>query len=136
MSNYTTTVTGGVFTANFNLSKISTQTGRNLERVFIYLTPTNLPDVVSATLGYAVSWTPGTNSGGIVIPAANGTGSNTCTVRLDLNALVNATTTAEKDGVSKLTALGGSRTIYATVAIKTAGVNDALYSAPIQLQLP
>ncbi|MBO9682051.1 MAG: DUF3823 domain-containing protein [Flavisolibacter sp.] len=136
MSNFQTTYTGGVFTANFNLTKVSTNSARTLERVYIFLSPTNTPDIQSATIGLAKNWTPGTNSGGIVVPAANGSGSNTCTVKLDLVALVNSTATADKDAVQKLTSFGGNRTIFATVAVKTTGINDALYSDAIQLQLP
>ncbi len=128
MSGLTTTYTGGVFTATFNLTRPSTEANRNLERVNVYLTPTNMPDVVSATLGAARAFNPGTNAGGIVVPAAASTG-GTVTVRVDLNTL----TTGEKQFLS---ALGNNKTIYATVAVKTANVGDALYSDVIQLQLP
>lgn len=133
MSGLATTYTGGVFTATFNLTKPSTTAGRGLERVSIYLTPTNMPDVVSATVGAARSFIAGGISGpanpaGTVIPHTTSNG-GAVTVRFDLNTL----TTGEKQF---LRALGNNGTIWATIAVKTVGVNDALYSDVIKLQLP
>lgn len=128
MSGLATTYTGGVFTATFNLSRPSTEANRNLQNVIIYVTPTNLPDVVSATVGAAKSYNAGTNAGGVVVPAAASSG-GAVTVSFDLNTL----TTGQKEF---LNALGNNGTVWATIAVKTANVNDALYSDPIKLQLP
>lgn len=128
MNNLATTYTGGVFTATFNLTKPSADATKTLERVYIFLSPTNLPDIQSATQGVAKNWAAGFNAGGIVVPAANSTG-GPVTIRVDLNTL----TTGEKQF---LTAQGNTGTIYASVAVKTTLINDALYSKPIQLKLP
>jgi len=128
MSNLATTYTGGVFTATLTLTKPSANTARTLQYVAIYLSPTDLPDVASATVGAARNFNAGTNAGGIVVPAAASSG-GAVTVKVDLNTL----TTLEKN---QLLALGGGGTIWATVAVKTTGINDALYSDPIKLQLP
>ena len=128
MSNLATTYTGGVFTATFNLTRPTVQAGRTLERVYIFLSPTNVPDIQSSTQGANRNWAAGVNAGGIVVPtAASSTGA--VTVRVDLNTL----TGNEKDF---LRAFGGNGKIFASVAVKTNGVNDALYSNVIQLQLP
>jgi hypothetical protein len=123
-----TTYTGGVFTATFNVARVSTIAGRNLDRVYIFLSPTNLPDIQSATQGVAKNWVAGFNSGGIVVPAAASTG-GLVTVKLDLNTL----SAGEKQF---LKAFGNNSTIYASVAVRTTGITDALYSDAIQLQLP
>jgi len=123
-----TTYTGGIFTATFNLTKPSGNAARTLQNVTVYFTPTNLPDAVSATVGIAISFNAGTNSGGNIVPAAGGTG-GPVSVSVNLNTL----TTAQKQ---LLNALGGNGTIWATVAVKTNTVNDALYSDPIKLKLP
>ncbi len=128
MSGLATTYTGGVFTATFNLTKPSGNTTRTLQNVNIYFTPTNLPDAVSATVGAARSFNAGTNAGGIIVPASTSTG-GPVTVKVDLNTL----TTLEKQF---LRALGGNGTVWATIAVKTNTVNDAIYSDPIKLQLP
>jgi hypothetical protein len=128
MSNLVTTHTGGVFTATFNLTRPTAQAGRTLQFVAIYLSPTNVPDVQSSTQGAARTFNAGVNAGGIVVPTAvSSTGA--VTVRLDLNTL----TAGEKQF---LRAFGGSGNIFASVAVKTNGVNDALYSDVIPLQLP
>ncbi len=128
INNLEPTYTGGIFTAKFNLTKPSTNASRTLQNVTVYFTPTNLPDVVSATVGIAVSFAAGTNSGGNTVPASGGTG-GPVTVSVNLNTL----STAQKQ---LLNALGGNGTIWATIAVKTNSVNDALYSDPIKLQLP
>ena len=128
MSNLQTTYTGGVFTATFNLARVSTMAGRNLQYVAIYLSPTNTPDIQSATSGAARTFNAGTNSNGNVVPAAASVG-GAVTVSVDLNTL-----TAGQ--MQFLRAFGGNSTIYASVAVKTNGINDALYSDAIQLQLP
>ena len=128
MSGLQTTYTGGIFTATFNLTKPSPNTTRTLQNVTIYFTPTNLPDVVSATNGATRSFAAGANTGGIVVPAATSAG-GAVTVRVDLNTL----TTGEKQF---LRALGGNGTVWAAIAVKTTNINDALYSKPIKLQLP
>ena len=133
MSNLQTTYTGGVFTATFNLTKVTTQANRNLQYVAIYLSPTNFPDIVSATQGAVSTFDPtkpfraGTPAG-VVIPAPAGNG-GPVTLKFDLNTL----TTGEKQF---LRAFGGSGTIYASIGVKTNAVNDQLYSDAIQLQLP
>jgi len=128
MNNFATTYAGGVFTATFNLTKPSADATKTLQNVNIYITPTNLPDAVSATVGATRSFAAGVNAGGIVVPAAVSTG-GPVTVRIDLNTL----STGEKQF---LRALGGNGTVYATVAVKTLNINDALYSDVIKLQLP
>jgi hypothetical protein len=128
MNNLQTTYTGGVFTATFNVARVSTMAGRNLQYVAIYLSPTNLPDIQSATQGAARTFNAGTNSNGNVVPAGAGAGGNV-TVKWDLNTL----TAGEKQF---LRAFGGSGTIYASIGVKTTQVNDQLYSDVIQLQLP
>jgi hypothetical protein len=128
MSNLQTTYTGGVFTATFNLTKPTTQANRNLQYVAIYLSPTNLPDILSATQGATRTFNAGTNSNGNSVPAAASTG-GAVTIKVDLNTL----TTGEKQF---LRAFGGSGTIYASIGIKTSAVNDQIYSDAIQLQLP
>ena len=128
MSNLQTTYTGGVFTATFNLARVSTMAGRNLQYVQIYLSPTNFPDVVSATQGAVRRFDPGTNSGGNSVPAAASNG-GPVTIKIDLNTL----STGEKQF---LRAFGGSGTIYASIGVKTNAVNDQLYTDVIQLQLP
>lgn len=128
MNNFATTYTGGVFTATFDLTKPSTNATRTLQYVAVYFSPTNIPDIQSATQGAARTFNAGVNAGGIVVPAAASTG-GAVTIRVDLNTL----TTGEKQF---LRALGGGSTIFATVAVKTTNITDALYSKPIQLQLP
>lgn len=129
MSNLQTTYTGGVFTATFNVNKISTLNGgRNLQYVAIYLSPTDLPDIQSATQGATRTFNAGTNSNGNVVPAAASTG-GAVTIKVDLNTL----TTGEKQF---LRAFGGSGTIYASIGVRTDKVTDQLYSDAIQLQLP
>ncbi len=128
MSNLQTTYTGGVFTATFNVAKVSTIAARTLQFVSIYLSPTGLPDIQSATQGAARTFNAGTNSNGNVVPAAAGTG-GAVTIKIDLNTL----TAGEKQF---LRAFGGSGTIYASIGVKTTAVNDQLYSDAIQLQLP
>jgi hypothetical protein len=127
-SNLQTTYTGGVFTATFNVAKVSASAARTLQYVAIYLSPTNLPDIVSATQGAVRTFNAGTNSNGNVVPAAASTG-GVVTVKIDLNTL----TAGEKQF---LRAFGGSGTIYASIGVKTTAVNDQLYSDAIQLQLP
>jgi hypothetical protein len=132
VSGLTTTFTGGtggvtgVFTATFNLAKVSTATARTLQYVAIYLSPTNTPDNQSATQGAARTFNAGTNAGGIVVPAAAGTG-GAVTVKIDLSTL----TAGEKQF---LAAMGTGNHIWASVAVKTTGVTDALYSDAIKLQ--
>ncbi len=132
MSNLATTFTGGtggatgVFTATFNVAKVSTNTARTLQFVAIYLSPTNLPDAASASQGAVRSFNAGTNSGGNVVPVAAGPG-GAVTIKVDLNTL----TTGEKQF---LAAQGPGGHIWATVAVKTTGVTDALYSDAIKLQ--
>ena len=128
MNNFATTYTGGVFTATFNLTKPSTKTTTTLQYVAIYLSPTNVPDLQSATQGAARTFNAGTNAGGILVPAAV-TSTGAVTVRVDLNTL----TAGEKQF---LRAFGGSGTIYASVAVKANTIIDALYSDVITLQLP
>ena len=128
MSNLQTTYTGGVFTATFNVAKVSTNTARTLQYVAIYLSPTNLPDIQSATQGAVRTFNAGTNTGGNSVPAAVSAG-GAVTIKIDLNTL----TAGEKQF---LRAFGGSGTIYASVGVKTTGVNDQIYSDAIQLQLP
>jgi hypothetical protein len=128
MTNLTTTFTANVFTANLNLAKVSTATARTLQYVAIYLSPTNRPDAASATQGVAKTFNAGTNAGGILVPAAAATGgTNACTVKLDLSTL----SASDKQ---LLGALGTGGHIWATIAVKTTAVTDALYSDPIQLQ--
>jgi hypothetical protein len=129
ISNLVTTYTGGVFTATFNLTKPSTGAqAKALQLVAIYLSPTDLPDAASATVGAIRSFNAGTNSNGNVVPAAASTG-GAVTIKVDLNTL----TTLEKQN---LLALGNNGTIWASVAVKSNTVTDALYSDPIKLQLP
>ena len=127
-TNVATTYTGGVLTATFNLARISTKPDRNLQYVAIYLSPTNLADIQSATQGAARTFNAGTNSNGNLVPAAASNG-GTVTVKVDLNTL----TTGEKQF---LRAFGNNSTIYASIAVKTDKVTDALYSSQIKLQLP
>jgi hypothetical protein len=128
MSNLQTTYTGGVFTATFNVAKVSTSAARTLQYVQIYLSPTNLPDIVSATQGAVRNFPAGTNSNGNSVPPAASNG-GPVTVKWDLNTL----TTDQKQF---LRAFGGSSTIYASIGVKTTAVNDQLYSDATQLQLP
>ena len=128
MSNLQTTYTGGVFTATFNVAKVSTIAARTLQYVAIYLSPTNLPDIQSATQGAVRTFNAGTNSNGNSVPPAASNG-GAVTIKIDLNTL----TAGEKQF---LRAFGGSGTIYASVGVKTTGVNDQIYSDAIQLQLP
>jgi hypothetical protein len=129
MSNLTTTYTGGVLTATFNVARVSTVgSTRNLQFVAIYLSPTNTPDQLSANSGAAITFNAGTNTGGNVVPAAASNG-GAVTIRVDLNSL----TTLQKQ---QLKAFGGNTTVWASIAVKTNGVNDALTSDAIQLQLP
>jgi uncharacterized protein DUF3823 len=137
MTGLATTFTGGtggatgVFTATFTLTKVSTATARTLDRVFIYLSPTNRPDAASAVQGAIRSFVAGTNSNGNVVPAAASAG-GTVTVKVDLAALSSTTSAPEKQFLT--TTLGTNAHIWATVAVKTTGITDALYSDPIQLQ--
>lgn len=126
MSNLQTTYTGGVFTATFNVAKVSTMAARTLQYVAIYLSPTNLPDIQSATQGAARTFNAGTNSGGIVVPAAASNG-GAVTIKVDLNTL----TAGEKQFLKVM-----GNTIYASIGVKTNQVNDQLYSDAIQLQVP
>ncbi|MGY3215237.1 DUF3823 domain-containing protein [Mucilaginibacter sp. HD30] len=128
MNNFATTYTGGVFTATFNVTKPSASTLATLQYVAIYLSPTNVPDLQSATQGAARSFNAGTNAGGIIVPAA-ATSTGAVTVKVDLNTL----TTGEKQF---LRAFGNNGTIYASVAVKANTITDALYSDVIKLQLP
>lgn len=128
MSNLQTTNTGGVFTATFDVAKVSTNAARTLQFVSIYLSPTNLPDIQSASQGAARTFNAGTNSNGNVVPAAASAG-GAVTIKIDLNTL----TAGEKQF---LRAFGNNGTIYASIGVKTTGVNDQLYSDAIQLQLP
>jgi hypothetical protein len=137
MSGLTTTFTGGstpgatgVFTATFNLAKVSTAGGgKNLQFVAIYLSPTNRPDAASAAQGAARTFNAGTNSNGNVVPAANSTGAtNAVTVKVDLSTL----TTLEQQYL--FSTLGTSGHIWASIGVKTSGVTDALYSDPILLK--
>jgi hypothetical protein len=133
MNNLQTTYTGGVFTATFNLTKPSAIAARTLQYVAIYLSPTNFPDIVSATQGAVSTFDPtktfraGTPAG-VVIPAPASNG-GPVTVKFDLNTL----STGEKQF---LRAFGNNGSIYASIGVKTTGVNDQLYSDAIQLQLP
>jgi len=126
MSNLQTTYTGGVFTAKFDLAKVSTMAGRTLQYVQIYLSPTNLPDVVSATQGAVRRFDAGTNSNGNSVPPAASNG-GAVTIKIDLNTL----TAGEKQFLKVM-----GNTIYASIGVKTNQVNDQLYSDAIQLQLP
>ena len=132
MSNLATTFTGGtggatgVFTATFNLTRPSVQAGRTLQYVAVYLSPTDLPDAASASQGAILTFNAGVNAGGIVVPAAASTG-GAVTVRVDLSTL----TTGQK---AFLAAQGPGGHIWASVAVKTNGVADALYSDAIKLQ--
>lgn len=130
MSGLTTTYTGGVLTATFNVARtlLPRNTTRDLQFVAIYLSPTNTPDALSANSGAAITFNAGTNSGGNVVPAATGNG-GAVTISVNLNNL----STLQKQ---QLEALGNNSTVWASVAVKTANVVDALYSDPIQLQLP
>ena len=128
MSNLQTTYTAGVFTATFNVAKVSTNAARTLQYVAIYLSPTNLPDIQSATQGAVGTFNAGTSTGGNLVPAATSAG-GAVTIKIDLNTL----TAGQKQF---LKAFGGSGTIYASVGVKTSGVNDQIYSDAIQLQLP
>lgn len=128
MSNLQTTYTAGVFTATFNVAKVSTSAARTLQFVSIYLSPTDLPDIQSATQGAARTFNAGTNSNGNVVPAAASTG-GAVTIKVDLNTL----SAGEKQF---LRAFGNNGTIYASIGVKTDKVNDQLYSDAIQLQLP
>jgi hypothetical protein len=102
--------------------------GRNLQSVAIFLSPTSLPDIQSATQGAVRTFNAGTNTGGNLVPAAASNGGNV-TVKWDLNTLT--------DGQKQfLRAFGGTGTIYASIGVKTTQVNDQLYSDAIQLQLP
>ena len=126
MSNLQTTYTGGVFTAKFDLAKVSTMAGRTLQYVQIYLSPTNLPDVVSATQGAVRRFDAGTNSNGNSVPPAASNG-GAVTIKIDLNTL----TAGEKQFLKVM-----GNTIYASIGVKTNAVNDQIYSDAIQLQLP
>jgi hypothetical protein len=127
MSNLQTTYTGGVFTATFNVAKVSTLNGgRNLQYVAIYLSPTNLPDIQSATQGAVRTFNAGTNTNGNVVPAAASTG-GAVTIKVDLNTL----TAGEKQFLKVM-----GNTIYASIGVKTSQVNDQIYSDAIQLQVP
>jgi hypothetical protein len=126
MSNLQTTSTGGVFTAKFDLAKVSTSAARTLQFVAIYLSPTNLPDIQSATQGAARTFNANTNSNGNVVPAAASTGGSV-TIKVDLNTL----TAGEKQFLKVM-----GNTIYASIGVKTTQVTDQLYSDAIQLQLP
>ncbi len=110
------------------LLKFLLSAARTLQYVAIYLSPTSLPDIQSATQGAVRTLNAGTNTGGNVVPAAASTG-GAVTVKFDLNTL-----TAGQ--MQFLRAFGGSGTIYASIGVKTTGVNDQIYSDAIQLQLP
>jgi len=130
MTNLQTSFTGGtggatgVFTATFNVAKVSTNAARTLQYVQIAVSPTNFAD--AAAFSAVRTFNAGTNAGGIVVPAAAGPG-GAVTVKLDLSTL----TTAEK---SALAAQGPGGHIWASVAVKTTGITDGLYSDSIQLQ--
>ena len=126
MSNFQTTFVNNVFTATFNVAKVSTMTARTLQYVAIYLSPNNTPDIQSATQGAIRTFNAGTNSGGNVVPAATSTG-GAVTVKIDLSTL----TASEK---AFLAAMGNNGNIWASVAVKTTGVSDALYSDAIMLK--
>ena len=127
MSNLQTTYTGGVFTATFNVAKVSTLNGgRNLQYVAIYLSPTNLPDIQSATQGAVRTFNAGTNTNGNSVPAAASTG-GAVTIKIDLNTL----TAGEKQFLKVM-----GNTIYASIGVKTDKINDQIYSDAIQLQVP
>lgn len=128
MNNLQTTYVGGVFTATFNLTKPSASTLATLQYVAIYLSPTNVPDIQSATQGAARTFSAGTNAGGIVVPTA-ATSTGAVTVKIDLNTL-------SADQKQFLRAFGNNGTIYASVAVKANTITDALYSDVITLQLP
>ena len=74
MSNLHTTYNGGIFTATFDVAKVSTNAARTLQYVAIYLSPTNTPDIQSATQGAARTFNAGTNSNGNIVPAAASAG--------------------------------------------------------------
>lgn len=124
MTNLTTTFVGNVFTATFNVAKVSTNAARTLQYVQIAVSPTNFAD--AAAFSAIRTFNAGTNAGGIIVPAAAGSG-GAVTVKLDLSTL----TTAEK---SALVAQGPGGHIWASVAVKTTGITDALYSDVIPLQ--
>ena len=126
MSNFQTTFVNNVFTATFNVAKVSASTARTLQYVAIYLSPNNTPDIQSATQGATRTFNAGTNSGGNVVPAAASTG-GAVTVKVDLSTL----TTSEKQF---LAAMGNNGHIWVSVAVKTTGVSDALYSDAIMLK--
>lgn len=128
MSNLQTTYAGGVFTATFNVAKVSTMPARTLQSVAIFLSPTSLPDIQSATQGAVRTFNAGTNTGGNVVPAAASAG-GPVSIKIDLNTL----TTGEKQF---LRAFGNNSIIYASIGVRTTMVNDQLYSDAIQLQLP
>lgn len=130
MSNLVTTYNGGVLTAKFDLTKVITTgaNAKNLQFVAIYLSPSNTPDVLSANSGAALSVNAGVNAGGNIVPAATSNG-GAVTLTWDLKTL----TTLQKQ---QLLSMGGNGTIWASVAVKTNQITDALYSDPIKLQLP
>jgi hypothetical protein len=130
MSGLATTYTGGVFTATFNVARtlLPRDATKDLQFVAIYLSPTNTPDQLSANSGAAITFNAGVNSGGNVVPAAAGNG-GAVTIKVDLNTL----TTLQKQ---QLLALGGNGKIWASVAVKTNGITDALTSDAIPLQMP
>ena len=119
MTNLKTTFVGNVFTATFNLAKVSTNSARTLQYVQVAVSPTNFAD--AAAYSAIRTYAPGAAAPNVVV--ANGT----CTVKLDLSTL----TTAEK---SALAAQGSGGHIWVSVAVKTNGITDALYSDAIPLQ--
>jgi len=119
MTNLTTTFVGNVFTATFTLAKVSTNAARTLQYIQVALSPTNYAD--AAAFSAIRNFAPGVAAPNVVVS------DGVCTVRVDLSTL----STAEK---SALAAQGPGSHIWASVAVKTNGVTDALYSDVIQLQ--
>jgi len=120
MTNLKTTYVGTVFTATFTIAKVSTNAARTLQYVQVAISPTQFAD--AAAYSALRTFAPGAAAPNVVLAA----GGN-CTVTLDLSTL----TTAEK---SALAAQGPGGHIWASVAIKTNGITDALYSDSIPLQ--
>ena len=133
VSDYKTTFINDVFTATFKLEKpvqtiippaTAPPATPNFDGIRVYFTSTRLPDAGSVQNGFS----RGGGSGFTV--AAPGAGNTVvigglCTIKVDLSAM----TQAEKNIIA-----GSTGHIYANVAVKAAGITDALYQTPVFLK--
>lgn len=133
VSDYKTTFINDVFTATFKLEKpvqpiippaTTAPVTPNFDGVRVYFSTTQFADVGSAQNVFS----RGGNSGfTVAAPGAGNTvviGGN-CTIRIDLSTM----TQAEKNLIAASTGH-----IYANVAVKAAGITDALYQKPVFLK--